>query len=109
MIFLNTFKSRTFAIENLHQISAPELTLEAAPESTKKSSVGWYKKCLNTIVNDEKDVNTEMFREYFKYQNPLFLKKYLYNAHQIKNESIWEPIGYVFLDLINDVIEEIKF
>ena len=30
---------------------------------------------MNAIVADEKDITDEMFWNYFKYQNPLFLAK----------------------------------
>ena len=37
------------------------------------------------IVNDEKKVNNEIFKEYFGYQNPSFLIKDLHQTNQAEN------------------------
>ena len=41
---------------------------------------------MNEIVNIEKNINDEILREYFVYQNSPVLGKYLLKANQGKNE-----------------------
>ena len=36
---------------------------------------------MNTIVNDEKNINDEIFKNYFGHQNPSFLAKDLINTN----------------------------
>ena len=43
---------------------------------------------INEIIANEEDINDELFWNYFKYQNPLFLAKYLIRAKQAKNEQL---------------------
>ena len=40
---------------------------------------------MNEIIVDEKDINDEIFWNYFKYQKLLFLVKDLIRAKQFKN------------------------
>ena len=48
---------------------------------------------MNEIIADEKDTNDEIFRKYFKYQNPSFLAKDLIRAQQVKNEQVVNNIN----------------
>ena len=43
---------------------------------------------MNEIIADGKDINDEIFWNYFKYQNPSFLPKDLIRATQAKNEQL---------------------
>ena len=43
---------------------------------------------MNGIVNDEKDINNEIFKDSFGYYNPSLLVKDLVNANQAKNKKI---------------------
>ena len=82
----------------------PEPTLEPAPELTpelasnpKVSSIPKTKrkilslklcqKFLNEIKNEEKDINNQIFKEYFHYQTPSIFKKELIwsLSNQIRN------------------------
>ena len=42
---------------------------------------------LNGSKNDEEKLNSEIFREYFRYQNPPFLAKDLLKANQVKKSN----------------------
>ena len=61
----------------------------------RKSSLKSSLKCLlklraeflNEIVNEEKNTNEEIFRNYFKYQNPSSLVKDLFKADKNKNDK----------------------
>ena len=48
---------------------------------------------MNEIIAEEKDINNEIFSDYFKYQNPLFLVKDLIRAKQNKNEKLVNNIN----------------
>ena len=43
---------------------------------------------MNEITTDEKDINNEIFFNYFKYQNQLFLETDLIRATRAKNETL---------------------
>ena len=61
---LNNFKSKIFPKKNL------ELEPESDLDLTKKFKLtDFWKK----IICSESDINTEIFSEYFNYQNPSFL------------------------------------
>ena len=53
---------------------------------------------MNDIIADEKDINNEIFLNYFKYQNPLFLVKDLISAMQNKNEKLVNNINNGVID-----------
>ena len=84
---LNDFKSRLFPIKSLDEIPALEPKPEVTTELTKqkKSKLKWQQESMNKIIPNEKDINEEIFWNYFKYQNPLFLAKDLIRAMQAKN------------------------
>ena len=56
---------------------------------------------MNEIVADEKDINNEIFLDYFKYQNPSFLVKDLISANQNKHEKLVSNINNRLIDLRN--------
>ena len=43
---------------------------------------------MNEIIAGEKDINNEIFLNYFKFQNPWILIKGLISAKQNKNEKL---------------------
>ena len=40
------------------------------------------------IKNVEENINSEIFKKYFRYQNPSILEKDLFIANQVKNDQI---------------------
>ena len=59
---------------------------------------------MNEIIADEKNINDEIFYNYFKYQNPWFLAKDLIRAKQPKNDQLVNNINDEFIDLRNTII-----
>ena len=59
---------------------------------------------MNEVIADKKDVNNEIFWDYFTYQNPSFLAKYLIRATQAKNEQLVNNINDKIIDLRNAII-----
>ena len=43
---------------------------------------------MNEIIADEKNINNEIFLDYFKYQNPQFYVKDIISAKQNKNKKL---------------------
>ena len=116
------FLIRIFSIKDSISTSerepTPESTLEPAPELTpelasnprvsdtpktkrKTLSLKFRQSLLNEIKNKEKDINNQIFKEYFHYQTPSILKKNLYEAYQIKKEIIVKHLNKSFIDLRN--------
>ena len=62
---------------------------------------------LNKIATDETNINTEIFNEYFKYQNLSSLVKNLYKANENRIEKIVNHGNDASIDLRNDVIKKI--
>ena len=62
---------------------------------------------LNKIENHERNINTEIFNEYFKYQNTPFLVKDLCNVNQTKNKKIGNQVRDALIDFRNAVKKEI--
>ena len=60
---------------------------------------------MNEIIADEKDINDENFWNYFMYQNPSFLAKYLIRDMQAKNEQLVNNVNNELIDLRNAIIE----
>ena len=105
-LFLNArekvrnFKSKLFPRKSQIKTSKhkpkPDATLKLAPEPEPQPakcicricSSKLYKQFLNEIKNEEKNVNEQMFREYFQYHVPSFLVKDLYEDNQIKSDII---------------------
>ena len=61
---------------------------------------------INEIIANEEDINDELFWNYFKYQNPLFLAKYLIRAKQAKNEQLPNNADNELIDLRNSFIKK---
>ena len=59
---------------------------------------------MNEVITDKKDVNNEIFWDYFTYRNPSFLAKYLIRATQAKNEQLVNNINDKIIDLRNAII-----
>ena len=62
---------------------------------------------MNKIENHEANINTEIFNEYFKYQNTPFLVKDLYNVNQTKNKKIGNQVLDALIDFRNAVKKEV--
>ena len=58
---------------------------------------------MNEIIADKKGINVELFFNYFKYQNPFFLVKYLISAKQDMYEKLVNNINDVLIVLRNDI------
>ena len=58
---------------------------------------------MNEFIIDEKDINNEIFLNYFKYQNSLFLVKNLTSKKQDENETLVNNINDGLIDLRNAV------
>ena len=74
---LNNFKRRLFSIKKSDTFSTPGLVPESAREPTKHTTykLKQQQNVTNEIIADEKDINYEIFWNFFKYQNPSFLAK----------------------------------
>ena len=57
---------------------------------------------IDEIITAKKDINNEVFLDYFKYQNPSFLVKDLISAKQNKNETLVN-INNRLIDLRNGI------
>ena len=56
---------------------------------------------MNEIIAGEKDINNEVFLNYFQFQNPLFLAKDLFRVTQAKNEKLVNNVNDGLINLIN--------
>ena len=69
---LNNIKSRLFPIKNLDKIPtrdpAPELAIE--PTKHRNSKLKLQQEFINEVIAGEKDMNDEIFWNYFRYENP---------------------------------------
>ena len=61
---------------------------------------------IKEIIANEKDINDEIFWDYFKYQNPLFLAKGLIRAMQVKNKQTVNNVNDGLIDLRNAIIRK---
>ena len=62
---------------------------------------------INEIRADEKDISDdEIFRNYFRYHNPLFFAKDVRRAKQAKNEQLVNNINGGFIELRNTIIKK---
>ena len=65
-------RNRTSSRKNIQV--ATEQTPRPATEATHiKCKLKLQQKVINEFLADEKDINNEIFLNYFKYQNPSFL------------------------------------
>ena len=90
--------------------SIGEPTPELATEPTRilfyltrhnKSKLKLQQEFMNQIIDDEKDINDEIFWNCFKYQNASFLTKELIRANQAKNGQLVNNINDELIDLRN--------
>ena len=75
----------------------------------KKSPLELGEEFIDEIKNDEKNINEQLFKEYFFiilhhfqqnnffYHTPLFLSKELYNSNQIINDEIVKHINDILI------------
>ena len=109
---LNKFKSRLFPIKNFDKIpiceSTPEVATEPATEpiNYKKSKLKLQQEFMNEVIANEKDINYEIFWNYFKYQNPSFLEKDLIKATQAKNEQLVNNVNNGLIALRKAIIKK---
>ena len=54
-------------------------------------------------MNEEKNINKEVFRSYFKYQNPSSLRKDLFKADKNKNDKIKYMIINELIKLMENI------
>ena len=59
-------------------------------------------KFMDTIVNDEKNINNEALLDYFKFQNPSLFLKDLYTNEELKRSKILCVVDDVLNDLGKD-------
>ena len=74
---LNSFKSNLFPIMS-----------NTTPYVTPRKRIINEDYFINEIINDEKDINSEISDEYFGFQNPSSLVEDLIKANQTKNNKI---------------------
>ena len=60
-------------------------------------------KFLNEIKNEEKNINEQIFREYFNYQSPSLLVKDSYEDNRNKNDIIVKYLNESLIDLKNSI------
>ena len=58
---------------------------------------------LNEIKNEEKNINEQIFKEYFGYESPSFLVKDVYEGNQNKNDMIVKYLNESLIDLRNNI------
>ena len=63
-------------------------------------------KFTNGITAEKKDIHDEIFWNYFKYQNSLFLANDLIRAKEAKNEQIVNSINGGLTDLRNAIVKK---
>ena len=109
---LNNFKSRIFPIKD--KIPTPEYEPVPEPASnpkvfdTPKSKrkilpIEFLEKILNETVKEEKNINNQIFKEYYHYQALLFLANDLYEGNQDQNDKIDKYLNKSLTDLGNSV------
>ena len=118
---LNSFKRRLFPIKFFDKIPKRQPTLEPATEAevaakpskatkaikakTKRkiSSLKLREEFLNKIKNEEKNINEQIFRDYFLYQTSSYLTKVLYDSDEIKNDEFIKHTNNGLIDLRNSI------
>ena len=60
-------------------------------------------KFMNKATAGKKDINNEIFMNYFNYQHTLFLVKDLISAKQDKNQKIVSNVNDGLIDFTNDI------
>ena len=62
-----------------------------------------HEKCLNGIKNEEKNINEQIFNEFFSYHYLSFLVKDLYEDKQNINDKITRNINESLINLRNSI------
>ena len=62
---------------------------------------------MNETVANEKDINDEIFCNYFNYQNPSVLAKELIRATSAKNETLVNNVNDGLINLRNAINKKI--
>ena len=76
-----TLKNILYPIKNLKLEPESGLQISSILETESELEIEpKYTKYLNEIVNEERNINEEMFRNYFKHQSASFLVKYLFQT-----------------------------
>ena len=81
----------------------PKPATEATPTKHNKSKFKLQQEFMNEIIADEKDVNSKIFLNYLKYQNPSCLVNILTYAKRSKNEKIVNNNNNELIDLRNNI------
>ena len=86
-IVLNSFKSNLFPTRNLDEIltQVPVTEPEVATKPTKVQNNNNFETKLKT---KKKNINQQLFRDYFLYQTPSYLTRVLYDSNEIENDEI---------------------
>ena len=58
---------------------------------------------LNKTINEEKNINEQIFRNYLLYQTPSYLTKVLYDRDEIKNNEIIKNTNNGMIELRNSI------
>ena len=101
--FLISLKTKYFQqkpkikLQHLNQQYSTPKPTKKSKQKTSPSKLS--KNFVKTVINDEKDMNDEIFKEYLKYQNPSFFAKNLLKANRSKNKQIINQGNYALIDL----------
>ena len=86
--------------------TTPYTTPDTTPRHTRSETSILNEYFVNKIKNDEKNRNTEVFNEYFGYQNPSFLAEDLFKANQVKNNQIVDQTIDSINELRNSIVKK---
>ena len=86
--------------------TTPYTTPDTTPRHTRSEISILNEYFVNKIKNDEKNINTEVFNEYFGYQNPSFLAEDLFKANQVKNDQIVDQTIDSINELRNSIVKK---
>ena len=62
-----------------------------------------HEEFLNKIKNKEKNINEQIFRDYFLYQTPSYLTNVLYDSDEIKHYKITTNFNNRLIKLRNSI------
>ena len=81
----------------------PEPVPSKAKTKRKNSPLELREEFINKIENEEKNINEQIFKEYFYDHIPLFLAKELYSNNQTINDEIVKNINGALIKLKKDI------
>ena len=99
LLFSKRYTRRIFILENA-DLNQSSFAIELNNFEKGRKTVEEF---INEIITAKKDINNEVFLDYFKYQNPSFLVKDLISAKQNKNEKLVNIINNRLIDLRNGI------